>query len=197
MLYIILRAIGFLVLRPLFRVKITGKENIPASGPLILASNHFSYFDPLIIATSMRRPVHFMGKAELFKNSFSRFFLKAIKAFPVERGKADIASFKIAVSLLKDGKVLGIFAQGTRLASADITSAKSGTAVFALKTGAVVVPINIHGEYHIFKRIRIAFGAPLYFDKPQTGKLKREQIDHATEKIIEAMNKTNKTFLEY
>lgn len=187
MIYPFIRFFAWVVMRVRFRVKVYGAENIPESGAVILCSNHLSFFDPMSIATSMKRPVHFMAKIELFKNPVIGAFLRGVNAFPVDREKADMRSFKIALELLKNGDILGIFVQGHRMAEGDVSSAKSGAALFAYKTNAVVLPVFIKTEYKTFKDVTVTFGEPLTFSS-ESKKVKREELDNATETIIGAIN---------
>jgi len=188
MLYPFVRFIAWLFVHIKYRIRVTGRENIPETGGVILCSNHINFFDPIVIAVSIKRHVHFMGKKELFKNPLGRFFLGSIKAFPVERGVADIKSFKAALSILKKGFVMGIFAQGTRLDEADISAAKSGTAMFAVKTGAAVVPVGVSGNYKWFSKVNVEFGKPLYFEEAASKKIKREALDGITDTIVREIN---------
>jgi 1-acyl-sn-glycerol-3-phosphate acyltransferase len=188
MLYPFIKAIAWFYIRLRCRVRAKGVENIPEAGGVILCSNHTDFFDPVVIATGIKRPVHFMAKKELFKNPVGKWFFKSINAFPVDRGTTDLKSYKQTLALLKDGKVLGIFAQGTRIKEADVTAAKSGTAMFALKTGAVVVPVGISGNYKWFSKVYIEFGKPVNLDAYADTKIKRETLDEVTEIIVGGIN---------
>lgn len=188
MLYPFVRFLVGLFIYIKCRINIVGHENIPETGGVIICSNHMDFLDPILIAAAVKRPIHFMGKKELFKNPIGRFFFEQINAFPVDRGTTDMKSYKQALSLLKEGKVMGIFAQGTRMKDADVKSAKSGTAMFALKTGATVIPTGISGSYKWFSTINIEFGKPLTFEEYASKKIKHDTLDEVTEIIIKNIN---------
>lgn len=187
MIYPFVKFLAQIIMRVKFRMKVCGAENIPENGAVVLCSNHLNFFDPLSVAVSMKRPVHFMSKAELFKNPVIGAFLRGVNAFPVNRDKADINSFKTALGLLKNGDILGIFVQGHRMAEGDVSSAKSGAAMFACKAGAPVLPVYIKTEYKTFGDVKVTFGKPLTFPM-ETKKVKREELEAATETIISAIN---------
>lgn len=188
MLYYIVRFIAGMFLHIKCRIKIIGRENIPKEGGVIICSNHMDFFDPILIAVATKRPIHFMGKKELFKNPIGKFFFEHINAFPVDRNTTDMKSYKQALTLLKDGNVMGIFAQGTRMKDADVKSAKSGTAMFSLKSGATVVPTGISGSYKWFSKINIEFGEPLSFEEYASKKIKHDTLDEVTDIIIKNIN---------
>jgi len=188
MIYPFVRFLALLLMRVKYRMRVTGAANIPQNGAVILCSNHLSAYDPLSIAVSIKRPIHFMGKAELFKNPLIASFLKSVNAFAVDRAGADINSYKNALRLLKDGKVLGLFIQGHRMKEEDVSAAKSGGALFAYKSGAAVVPVRIKTAYKTFSAVTVIFGEPLYF-KSDVKKIKHEVLDAATETIVNAINR--------
>lgn len=188
MLYSFVRFIAWVFLHIKCRIKIIGRENIPETGGVIICCNHMDFFDPVLLAVSTKRPIHFMGKKELFKNPIGRVFFENINAFPVDRGTADMKSFKKTLSLLNEGEAIGIFAQGTRIKEADVKSAKAGTAMFSLKTGSPVVPVGISGSYKWFSKINIEFGKPLTFEAYSSKKIKHETLDEVTDIIVKNIN---------
>lgn len=156
------------ILRLIFRIKRTGYRNLPSEGPVILCSNHRSYYDPVILGASFKRDLKFMAKAELFENPILRLIITSLGAFPVKRGKRDSEAVKKAISILKNGEVLAIFPEGTRLkeGSAPLRF-KSGVALFAYQTHAPVVPVAIvtKGRVRPFKRTEVRVGKPLSFEE--------------------------------
>ena len=106
------------VLRPLtsalFAAHAVGEENVPASGPLVVAANHRSYLDPPLLGTWFPRVLHYMAKRELFENPLIGAILRSVHAFPVERDRADLGAIKHALGLLKHGECVGIFPEGRR-----------------------------------------------------------------------------------
>jgi 1-acyl-sn-glycerol-3-phosphate acyltransferase len=168
----------------LFRVKVEGRENIPAGSAFILCANHATGFDPIFLGVTAKRELYFMAKKELFSSVVSKNFFDLLHAFPVDRGAADIASFKMASKLLSEGKALLIFAQGTRAKELDIKSAKSGAALFAIKNGVPVVPAGISASYKFFAPVRVRYGKPIDLAEYKGVKVKAEVLDEATEKIM-------------
>ncbi len=162
MLYQILRWIGKPVIYLLFFPRIIGKKNSKIMGKAVVIANHLSMWDPLLIAVIIRRQIFWMGKAELFKSRIARLFFKAMKAFPVRRGEGDLAAIRHAFRVLRDGKLFGIFPEGTRIKSNDISRFEPGTAMIALKNDAPVLPIYIKGEYKLFRRMKVTIGEPIH-----------------------------------
>lgn len=156
------------ILRLIFCIKRTGHRNLPSQGPVILCSNHRSNYDPVILGASLSRDLKFMAKAELFKNPVLRFIITSLGAFPVRRGKGDSEAVKKAISILKDGDVLAMFPEGTRLKEGGTPLRfKSGAALFAYQTHAPIVPVAIvaKGKVRPFKRIEVRVGKPLSFEE--------------------------------
>lgn len=144
----------------LFRFEASGLENIPSSGPVVLCSNHISLLDPTTVGTKVDRKVHYMAKAELFDVPLFGPFIRSLGAFPVKRGGVSKEAIRTAIALLKEGKVMGIFPEGSRSAAGD-SAGKKGAAMIALKSGAVVIPVAIIGKYGIFRKMRIKYGKPI------------------------------------
>lgn len=154
--------------RLLMRVKIIGRqENMPPVGePLVLCCNHISNWDPVILEVSQpRRHIYFMAKAELFKNPlFAWFFGKQIGAFEVHRGTGDTGAIDKAEELVREGKVMGIFPEGTRSRDGKLLRAKSGAALIVAQTGAMVQPVAIvtrNQKMRLFQRTTVVYGKPL------------------------------------
>lgn len=164
MLYKIVRGLIRPIVYLLYRPKVEGKENFPKTGKVIIYSNHISLMDPIVIACTLPRRIYFMAKAELFKNPVFGFILKNVGAFPVKRGTADLSAIKNSLQVLKDGKVFGIFPEGTRGKQGEIQHFSHGVASIAHRSKAQIVPIAIVGEYKLFRPMRIIIGRPLEFD---------------------------------
>ena len=147
---------------------VQGEENIPASGAVLLVSNHTSYLDPVAIGDASTRRVCFMAKAELFANKTLDFLLRGVDSYPVKRGESDRAAFKTTLSLLEDGRVVCIFPEGSRQDGEILGKAEAGAAVFAIKTGCPVVPVYVSGANRVLNlrgkihrgRVTVAFGKP-------------------------------------
>lgn len=155
------------VVRLLTRVKVVGQENLPPEGePLVVCSNHISNWDPvMLIVVQRKRHIHFMAKAELFKNRlFAWFFGKQFGAFAVHRGTGDTHAIDTAKQLVSEGKVVGIFPEGTRSRDGKLLRAKSGASLIVSQTGATVQPVAVVARdqrVRLFRRTLIVYGKPL------------------------------------
>ena len=141
--------------------EIRGRELVPASGPVILCSNHISWWDPVTIGCLLNRPVHFMAKEELFKGPLG-IILPAINAFPVRRGTPDRKAIRRALEVLEQGGILGLFPEGTRSKAMVLRKAEPGAALLGTKSKAPIVPVGIQGPYRLGRRVRVRVGSPFY-----------------------------------
>jgi 1-acyl-sn-glycerol-3-phosphate acyltransferase len=153
------------------RVEAVGVENVPKDGGLLACSNHISALDPPLLGTMFPRKVHFMAKAELFSIPILGKLIKGLGAFPVRRGLGDKQALRTGIQLLNEQKVMGIFPEGTRSKDGKLQKGLAGSAFFALKSDAQVVPCAIVGSYAPFRKIKIYFGKPVPLDdlKDQKG----------------------------
>jgi 1-acyl-sn-glycerol-3-phosphate acyltransferase len=148
-------------LRRVFRIAVVGAERIPASGPVILAANHESIWDPFILGVATPREIHYMAKAELFGPRLLGKAMRALNAFPVERGGGDQAAMSEAGRLLSAGGVIGIFPEGTSKPALK-SGWHRGAARLALATGAPLVPVRLIGTRQLLPiRARIVVGEPI------------------------------------
>jgi 1-acyl-sn-glycerol-3-phosphate acyltransferase len=148
--------IAAMVVKPLirtwFRIRLEGEEHIPKVGPAILASNHRSNMDPVVLASAVRRPVTFMAKAELFVGPLG-WILRWIGQFPVRRGGIDREALRTTEAVLARGSVLGLFPEGTR-GDGRFASVHPGLAYIVVRQQSPVVPVAIFGT----ERVRRRFG---------------------------------------
>lgn len=167
MLYSILKFILTPFVRVLYRVRVEGYENLPKNESYILCANHASAIDPLLVGSAFPKRIYCMAKAELFERKMVGWFLKNIGAFPVKRGEADIGSIKTSLKLLKNGKIMGIFPEGTR-SKDDKVKAEPGLAMLAIKAKVPIVPMAIVSDYKMFHKSKVIIGEKIllkeYFD---------------------------------
>ncbi|MDR1131858.1 MAG: 1-acyl-sn-glycerol-3-phosphate acyltransferase [Oscillospiraceae bacterium] len=165
--YTICFFIAYPIVRLLFPCRFYGTRNIPA-GPAIVCANHSSFIDPVLIALAFghRRPLHFMAKAELFRVIPFRGLLRALGAFPIERGEPDIGAVRTAVRHLKGGRKIMIFPEGTRVAEDESAAPKSGAVRIAAKLGAPVLPIYITTKKKALRCSRLIIGEPFKLHTP-------------------------------
>ena len=182
MFYRIIRKIVKLIAYIIYRINITGQENIPPEGAVIICSNHISGLDCLALAISCKRQIFFMGKRELFDKPVLGWLLKKVGAFPVDRSTTDMKAYRHTMDLLKKDKALGIFSQGTR--TADFENVKGGVAVFALKSGAPIVPTGIRGTYRPFSKMYISFGPPISMAPYEGRKVKTDVVDELMAQVV-------------
>jgi 1-acyl-sn-glycerol-3-phosphate acyltransferase len=187
-IYQSIRLILLAVFKIFFGIKVRGKENLPAEGGVVLMSNHISAYDPPLLAAIFSRPVRFMAKKELFKNPIMRFVLYLADAFPVDRSKNDITAVKNALSVIRNGEVLGIFPEGTRRPEGKLGTPKSGSVMLAIKSGAPIVPIGIK---NIKKDgvITVNIGEPFTMEKFSKRRLSKEERKKASKFIKDKIKK--------
>ena len=169
----------------LYNIHVEGEENIPETGGVVLCPNHISNYDPLAVATHMKRQVHFMAKAELYKNFIVRKVLLAVGTIPVDRGKVSLETLKESLRVLKNGEILGIFPEGTRVKNGERRKPMEGFVVFALKTKSPILSVHIEGEYKFRGKINIKFGKPIELNEYYGKKVKPEEMSKISEKIMD------------
>ena len=187
MLYRFLQIVFRLLFYTVFRTRVYGRENIPKEGAVILAANHASNIDPPLIASLIERPVSYMAKIELFENPIFGAAIRRCHAFPVKRGASDRGAIKAAVTVLKEGHMLGLFPEGTRSKTGELQKAEAGIALIASMTGAPIVPVAILNSHRIFAnggllpQLRIMYGAPISF---QGDRKSKEALDAFSAEIM-------------
>lgn len=170
----------------LFRFKVVGAENIPDNGGVILCSNHKSIHDTIVLGlVGHKRKPHFVAKNELFKNRFFGGILRSLGAIPINRENPEMKSLKQAVSVLKEGKALAIFMQGTRRQSIDYADAKAGVALFAIKGKVPVIPVYITSKFHFFSKIYINIGKPISFEEFWDKKVRTLELNQVAQKVMD------------
>jgi 1-acyl-sn-glycerol-3-phosphate acyltransferase len=191
------------IIRPLFKIlfklfyfyRARGVDNLPREGPFLVASNHQSYFDPLLIGISSRTPLSYMAWAALFRGP--RWFARLVRrfgAFPVDLAKPDPAAYRLGLEVLREGCPLVIFPEGEREPGGAPMALREGVARLALHAGVAIVPVRIEGAWaawpkprrlpFLFKPIRVTFGAPI---APPPRGLKPAERDAAAREIMEKL----------
>lgn len=169
----------------MFKVEIIGKENIPKEGKAILCCNHYSNYDPFSAAIYLDRLPRYIGKKELFKNKLLAWALNEVKVFPVDRKAAmDMKAVRTALNVLKEGEILGIFAEGTRVKEGEDVAAKAGVAMFAMQGKAPVIPCAISGQYKFRHKITVRYGEPMQLEEYRGQRLTSELMSEITGVIM-------------
>ncbi|UTX52527.1 lysophospholipid acyltransferase family protein [Leucobacter aridicollis] len=193
--------IGRAILKPvlwvLYRPRITGREHVPHTGPLLLVSNHESMLDTILIPSFTPRRVQFLAKASLFGSRLGRWFFTGIGAVAVHRGSSSTAQAALDAGreVLDAGSAFVVFPEGSRSKDGRLYRGRSGAAWLANETGAVVVPVGLRGTNRKLRdprtgrrtRVSIEFGAPLDLRDLgglSAGRARRE----ATERIMGAIH---------
>jgi len=193
--------IGRAALRPLlwlrYRPRVTGREHVPKRGPVLLASNHLSALDTIIIPSFSPRKVQFLAKAALFRNRLGGWFFPQIGAIPVQReaGAAAEAALDAGISVLAEGQVFAVFPEGSRSRDGRLYRGHGGAAHLALESGATVIPVGLIGTNRELRdplrakrpRVEVRFGPPVELDGLSTlprGRARKE----ATERIMAAIH---------
>lgn len=177
----ILKFLVFIV----FDLKIHNNESINnTKGSLIACGNHTSMLDPVILAVSSNRQIHFMGKKELFDKKIFGYLFRKLGAFPVDRDGVSMSAIKSSLAVLKENKVLGIFPEGTRVKQYDENNAKPGIGLIANKAKASIMPFYIKGSYKFRGKIEIFFGEEKDYFEALEGKPNTETYTEIGKQIL-------------
>ncbi len=170
-----------------FRVRAIGVKNVPKTGPLLLAPNHFSQMDHFFIGLYLRRKIRFMAKSQMFGPPVLTYIYKHGGVFPVRRGRHDEEAFKTAFTILDQGGMLLVYAEGGRSRSGELGEAKPGIGRIALESGVPVVPVAVYGSAKVrrwkrfrFPKVTVQFGEPITFPAEASPSRER-QLEAATE----------------
>jgi 1-acyl-sn-glycerol-3-phosphate acyltransferase len=173
-----------------YRFRPIDVDNVPERGPVLLAPNHFSFWDHFFVAVLMRREVHFMAKSQLFKPPVVDFIINHGGVFPVRRGHGDEEAFVTAHTIFDRGGMVLMYAEGGRSRSKELGQPKPGLGRLALEAGVPVVPVAIHGSEHVreAKRLRlpkvtVQYGEPLRFG--QVEHPTREQSQEVADQVFD------------
>lgn len=132
-----------------FRGRIYGAENVPQQGPLVVASNHASYFDPPLLSCCVGRPIAYMAKEELFNIPILKQAIQLYGAYPVSRGSADRSAIRAALKSLENGWATGVYLEGSRTPDGKIIEPKLGAALIAAKAHSPILPVSLWGTQNI------------------------------------------------
>lgn len=183
--YRAVRALAWFLCKIIFPTKVSGVENVPADGSVLICSNHVSMVDPVLIAISMKRQISFLAKKELFGTKFTNWFFTNLGMVPVDRGASDIAAMRVCIETLNEGRMLGIFPQGHRYKQDENREIQSGAAMMALRSKAVVVPVHVSAPLKAFRINYVRFGKPV--NLADLGRVNAQAITVANNRITEGI----------
>ncbi len=179
------------------RFRVTGRKNVPRTGAVILASNHISDADPLLIGAATLRPTGYMAKRELWQIGWLAPVLDFVGSFPVDPGAPDRAALRKAASILARGEALVLFPEGRIAPDGKLAALLPGVLQLALKSGAAIVPVGLAGASHVVPygqlvprptlgKVSVHYGAPISLDDLQNLP-KREAREIATQRLEQGM----------
>jgi 1-acyl-sn-glycerol-3-phosphate acyltransferase len=184
------------ILVPYLRVRSRGREHMEGAGPMIVAPVHRSNLDVLLIGSLTRRRVWSLAKVSLFRGRFFTWVMASIGCFPVRRGALDREALSAAEDLLRAGKAVVVFPEGTRQSGATVGDVFDGAVYLSARTGAPIVPVGIAGADEALPRgarfirpvrVAIVFGAPIAAPNPVDGRFGRPQRRAATALLRERL----------
>jgi 1-acyl-sn-glycerol-3-phosphate acyltransferase len=164
--------VGRLTLAPLVqvfgRLRVYGKERVPPEGGIVIACNHFSWLDPAALGAACPRTMYYMAKIEAHRVPGLGQLIRAFGTFSVRRGESDREAVRMMRQVVREGKALGLFVEGTRQRSGVPGAVQPGAAMVALQEGVPIVPVAVHGSQTWkpgnFHPVSIAWGMPMTFD---------------------------------
>ena len=178
--YPLARAVLTLPTILIYRLRAIGLKNVPRTGAFVLAPNHFSQMDHFFVGAYLRRQVRFMAKSQMFGPPVLTYIYKHGGVFPIRRGHRDEEAFKTAYTILDQGEMLLVYAEGGRSRSRNLGEPKPGIGRIALESGVPIVPVAIHGSAAVrgwkrlrFPKVTVQFGEPIVF--PVEGSPDRER----------------------
>ena len=190
MLYNILRALIWGFNRLVCRYRVSGLERVPLTGPLLIVTNHLSFYDPLLLGVVLPRRIWFFTKAEIFRWPIAGIACKLTGQIPVRRGESDRAALEQALTYLQEGKALMLFPEGTVERQEKMIPARAGASMLALRSGATILPIAHVGTRRIlrtprnwFPRVTITIGEP-FTPTLLTGVPRKVALRHITDDIM-------------
>lgn len=188
MLYNFLKILLRIIMIPFVKIEVQNMDNFPQKGPVLLACNHLSNWDPVILAIALPRKLHFMAKEELFKIFILGSIMRNVGTFPVRRGAADRNAIRESLKVLNDNNVLCIFPEGHRSKPGQLLPFQAGVTLIAHKGNAPLVPIGLSGTNNIIKKglrvkIKLNIGEPIFPNKIVEGKIGSTQLEEITQML--------------
>ncbi len=190
-LFFVLKAMGIVLLKVFFRIQVENRGRIPRKGPLIVAANHFSYMDPIVLQAVFPRRISFM-MTELYYEGRGKWLFQLLHCICIREKGSNITALKKGITVLKKNSVLGIFPEGSVSAEGRLQEGNSGIGFLVVKSGAPVIPAFIAGTYEALpkgkvipgiSKIKVIFGNPMTFEIFSKN-TKKEGIEEITKRIM-------------
>jgi len=197
LVYCIFYNLAKLLAKTLFRMRVVHPERMIEEGPLILAVNHSSYFDPPLAGICSKRAVYYLARKSLLKWPFFGPLFPDMNVIPVERDGNDMSALREVIKKVKEGNGIVLFPEGTRSKDGNLQKAKAGIGLVIAKTKAPVLPMRIFGAYEAFpkgtKRMRftkitVVIGEPIYFTKEELSDNSRETYQRLSDRVMEGIS---------
>lgn len=193
--YRFLWMLGIIIFKLMFGLEIEGRGKIPLKGAAVLAANHRSYLDPVVLALTTPRRINFIAKEELFQNPLFGKIITSLGAFPLKREKMDKSAYKKAIQILREGRILALFPEGTRSISGKLGNLKGGFIRIAIHCRVPVIPVVIRGTEKALppgkkcvklKKIRVKVGEPvkIYSEGKEKDKIVQNLLQDLRKKMI-------------
>ncbi len=181
----IAKAIIYFLVWIVYRPKKVGEKNIPKEGSYIICGNHVHSLDAVVLVSSLKREVIFIAKEELYKNPFFAWLGHTFDVIAIKRDSADMDAMKSSFKALKQGKVLGLFPEGTRNGMAKGVRLHNGAALISLKTDSAIIPVGIQGSFKPFRKVKLNIGKPMDFSALKAQKNDKEVLDNITKQVMD------------
>ena len=185
--YSIARIICMVIVYSICRIRVYGRKNVPSKGPVLLLSNHQSFFDVVFCQSTLRRSLHFVARDSLFKIKIFGPLIGSVHATAIKRGQADLSGMKKVIEKLKQNKVVCLYPEATRTGDGRIAEIKPGFGLLSRRSGACVVPVVIDGAFECWPRHRIfpSFGrVTVSYGKVITSKQVKELGDKEFARVL-------------
>ena len=185
-----------LLARMFFSMRVIHPERMVESGPLIIAVNHSSFFDPPLAGICSRRGVYYLARKTLLKWPFFGPLFPAMNVIPVERDGNDMSALREVIKKIKEGNAVVLFPEGTRSPDGNLQKARAGIGLVIAKTGAPVMPMRIFGAYESFPKnakglrssqIIVVLGEPIHFTREEVENPSRENYQLLSNRVMDAI----------
>jgi 1-acyl-sn-glycerol-3-phosphate acyltransferase len=185
-----------LLARMIFSMRVIHPERMVESGPLLIAVNHSSFFDPPLAGICSRRGVYYLARKTLLKWPFFGPLFPAMNVIPVERDGNDMSALREVIKKVKEGNAVLLFPEGTRSLDGDLQPARAGIGLVIAKTGAPVLPMRIFGAYEAFPKnarrfqlsqITVVIGEPIHFSADEISNSSRETYQLLSNRVMDAI----------